>query len=50
MGDRFYGSYCDPALLKQRGVDSVFRLHQRPPCDFRRGRRFGFGLAFRRCR
>jgi len=41
LGDRYYGSYFDIALLKQRGVDSVFRLHQRRPCDFRRGRRFG---------
>jgi hypothetical protein len=28
-------------MLKQRGVDGVFRLHQRRPCDFRRGRRLG---------
>ena len=41
LGDRYYGSYFDIALLKQRGVDSVFRLHQRRPCDFRRGRRLG---------
>jgi hypothetical protein len=27
--------------LKQRGVDSVFRLHQRRKCDFRQGRRLG---------
>src|SRR5262249_48026928 len=43
LGDRYYGSYFDIALLKQRGVDSVFRLHQRRPCDFRRGRRVGEG-------
>jgi hypothetical protein len=41
LGDRHFGSYFDIALLKQRGVDSVFRLHQRRPCDFRRGRRLG---------
>jgi IS4 transposase len=41
LGDRYYGSYFDIAMLKQRGVDSVFRLHQRRPCDFRRGRRLG---------
>jgi hypothetical protein len=41
LGDRYYGSYFDMAMLKQRGVDSVFRLHQRRPCDFRRGRRLG---------
>src|SRR5262249_61989992 len=43
LGDRYYGSYFDIALLKQRGVDSVFRLHQRRPCAFRRGRRLGEG-------
>ena len=36
LGDRYYCSYFDIAMLKQRGVDSVFRLHQRRPCDFRR--------------
>ncbi len=37
LGDRYYCSYFDIAMLKQRSVDSVFRLHQRRPCDFRRG-------------
>jgi Transposase DDE domain len=41
LGDRYFGSYFDIALLKQRGVDSLFRLHQRRKCDFRRGRRLG---------
>ena len=41
LGDRYYGSYFDLALLKARGVDSVCRLHQRRPNDFRRGRRLG---------
>jgi putative transposase len=42
LGDRCYGSYFDIAMLKgQRSVESVFRLHQRRPCDFRRGRRLG---------
>ena len=41
LGDRYFGSYFDLALLKQRGVDSVFRLHQRRKCDFRRGRHLG---------
>jgi hypothetical protein len=41
LGDRYYCSYFDIALLQQRGVDSVFRLHQRRSCDFRRGRRLG---------
>jgi hypothetical protein len=41
LGDRYYGSYFDIALLKRRGVDSVCRLHQRRVSDFRRGRRLG---------
>jgi hypothetical protein len=41
LGDRYFGSYFDIMLLKRRGVDSVFRLHQRRKCDFRRGRRLG---------
>ncbi len=43
LGDRYYGSYFDIVLLQQRGVDSVFRLHQRRKSDFRRGRRLGQG-------
>ncbi len=41
LGDRCYGSYFNIAMLKQRRVDSVFRLHQRRSCDFRQGRRLG---------
>jgi IS4 transposase len=41
LADRYFGSYFDIVLLKQRGVDSVFRLHQRRKCDFRRGQRLG---------
>ena len=41
LGDRLFCSYFDLALLKGRGVDGVFRLHQRRPCDFGRGRRLG---------
>jgi putative transposase len=41
LGDRYYCSYFDIALLKRRGVDSVFRLHQRRPCDFQLGQRLG---------
>jgi hypothetical protein len=41
LADRYFGSYFDIILLKQRGVDSVFRLHQRRKCDFRRGRHLG---------
>jgi Transposase DDE domain len=41
LGDRYYGSYFDLALLKRRGVDSVCRLHQLRVNDYRRGRRLG---------
>jgi hypothetical protein len=41
LGDRYYGSYFDIALLSRRGVDSVCRLHQLRVTDFRRGRRLG---------
>jgi hypothetical protein len=41
LGDRYYGSYFDIALLKRRGVDSVCRLHQRRVCEFGRGHRLG---------
>ena len=41
LADRYYCSYFEIALLQQRGVDVVMRLHQRRPVDFRRGRRLG---------
>ncbi len=41
LGDRYYGSYFDIALLSRRGVDGVYRLHQLRFADFRRGRRLG---------
>ena len=41
LGDRAYCAYTDMALLKGRGVHSVFRLHQRREADFRRGLRLG---------
>ena len=28
LGDRYYGSYFDIALLSRRGVDGVYRLHR----------------------
>jgi hypothetical protein len=43
VADRYYCSYWMVALLRQRGVDAVFRLHQRRDDDFRRGRRLGPG-------
>lgn len=41
LGDRFFGSYFALAMLQQRGIDGVFRLHQRRITDYRRGRRLG---------
>jgi hypothetical protein len=41
LADRYYGGYFDLALLRQRRVDGVVRLHQRRHADFRRGRRLG---------
>jgi hypothetical protein len=41
LGDRYYCSFGDLAGLRQRGVDGVFRLHQRRPADFRYGQRLG---------
>jgi hypothetical protein len=39
LGDRYFASYFGIAGLAQRGVDSLFRMHQRRRYDFRRGRR-----------
>lgn len=41
VADRYYCSYWLIALLARRGVDVVFRLHQRRHYDFRRGRQLG---------
>lgn len=41
VADCCYGSFWSFAMLRQRGVDSVFPLHQLRTCDFRRGRRLG---------
>ncbi len=41
LADRYYCSYFMIALLRERGIDLVARLHQRRPVDFRRGRRLG---------
>jgi DDE family transposase len=41
LGDRYFCSYFEVALLRELGVDAVMRLHQRRPVDFRRGRRLG---------
>jgi hypothetical protein len=41
LGDRYFSSYYDLASLTRRGLDGVFRMHQRRPVDLRRGRRLG---------
>jgi hypothetical protein len=41
LGDRVFGSYFGIAGLSGRGVDGLFRMHQRRKFDFRRGRRLG---------
>jgi putative transposase len=41
LGDRYFCSYFMIALLKEKGIDVVTRLHQRREADFRRGRRLG---------
>ena len=43
LADRGFCSYFAIALLQQRGVDVVFRLHQGRPADFRHGQRLGAG-------
>jgi hypothetical protein len=41
LGDRYFASFFGIAGLSQRGVDSLFRMHQCRRYDFRRGRRLG---------
>lgn len=41
LGDRYFGSFFGIAGLSERGVDGLFRMHQRRKFDFRRGRRLG---------
>jgi hypothetical protein len=41
LGDRYFGSYWELALLRERGVDSVMRIHQLRKVDFGLGRRLG---------
>ena len=41
VADRYYGSYWLVVQAWLRGVDVVFRRHQRRHYDFRRGRRLG---------
>jgi hypothetical protein len=41
LGDRYFASFFGIAGLSRRGVDSLFRMHQRRKYDFRRGRQLG---------
>jgi hypothetical protein len=41
LGDSYFCSYWMLALLLDRGVHGVFRLHQQRPVDFRSGHRLG---------
>ena len=41
LGDRYFASFFGIAPLRKRGIDGVFRMHQRRKYDFRRGRRLG---------
>ena len=41
LGDRCFASYFMIAELMQRGVDGLFRMHQRRKFDFRGGRQLG---------
>jgi len=43
LADRYYCSYFMTALLMERGIDFVTRVHQLRTVDFRRGRRLGKG-------
>ena len=41
LGDRYFGSFFGIVGLSGRGVDVLFRMHQRRKFDFRRGQRLG---------
>lgn len=41
VSDRYHGGWFMIALLQERGVEVVTRLHQHRTADFRRGRRLG---------
>jgi hypothetical protein len=42
VGDTYFGNWWTIAMLKSRGIDGIFPLHQLRTCDFRRGQRLGF--------
>ena len=41
--DRYFCSYWQMAMLRERGADGCARMHQRRKYDFRRGQRLGQG-------
>lgn len=41
LGDTYFGSYFDLAMLQEHQLDGVFRLHQRRPANFHGGQRLG---------
>lgn len=43
LADRYFCSYFMVALLQERKIDCVMRLHQRRKADFTRGRQLGHG-------
>lgn len=43
LGDVYFSSYYDLALLRQHGLDGVYRMHARRPTDLRQGTRLGPG-------
>ena len=47
LGDRYFASFFLLAALIDRGVDGLFRMHQRRKFDFQRGRRLG-SIVFER--
>jgi putative transposase len=43
VADRYFCSYWQMAMLRERGADGCARMHQRRKYDFRRGQRLGPG-------
>lgn len=43
LGDRGFDGFADTALLQQRGIDTIFRLHQSRQVDLRRAHKNGAG-------
>jgi hypothetical protein len=41
LGDRYFASFFGIAGLSERGVDALFRMHQKRKFDFRKGRALG---------